>query len=49
MASSSTQTVRVPEPQTEQVEKPARSRFSSPKPAPKDTRWVIKVSGTVPN
>ncbi len=48
MASATTQTIEVVERPAEQVEKPAKPRFSSPRRAPKDTRWVIKLSGTVP-
>ncbi len=32
----------------ESVETSERSRFSSPQPAPADTRWVIKLAGNVP-
>ena len=52
MASPSTQTAEVAEREVEQVEraeKPANLRFLSPRPAPGDTRWVIKLSGYIPN
>lgn len=48
MASTSTQTVRVPKRDPEKVEKPETSRFPSPEPTTKEPRWTIKLAGGIP-
>lgn len=42
------QAVVVPERAAEKVERPASSRFSSPKPQPERPPFVIKLMGNVP-
>lgn len=49
MPPTSAQAVAVPERAEEKVERPASPRFSSPKPQPEPSPFVIKLMGTVPN
>lgn len=49
MASTSAQTVPVPQREPEKIENPESSRFSSPEAQPERQPFRIRLVGTVPN